>query len=208
MRLPLSALALLAAAALNAPSPALAQTAAQIAARTKGVPTAPVTVYEMSDFQCPFCRRFATETFPAIEREFIATGKVKWIYVNLPLTDLHPNAVPAAQFALCAGRQNQFWPAHDLVFRHQATWAPLRNPAPFLLTLADSLRLDRGAVTGCLQDDTIIEEIRQDAAGSQRAGAQSTPTFYIEGLLVRGAQPVALFRHLLDSLHTARTGVR
>lgn len=205
MRLTLPALALVAATALAQPLSVAAQTAAQIAARTKGAATAPVTVYEMSDFQCPFCRRFATETFPEIEREFIATGKVKWIYVNLPLTDLHPNAVPAAQFALCAGRQNQFWPAHDLIFRHQATWAPLRNPAPFLLSLADSLRLDRTAAAGCLQDDAIIEEIRQDAAGSQRAGAQSTPTFYIEGLLVRGAQPAALFRHLLDSLHTVRT---
>lgn len=205
MRLTLPALLVLAAAALAAPTPALSQTAEQIAARTKGAATAPVTVYEMSDFQCPFCRRFATETFPTIEREFIATGKVKWIYVNLPLTDLHPNAVPAAQFALCAGRQNQFWPAHDLIFQHQATWATLRNPAPFLLSLADTLRLNRAAATSCLQDDAIIEEIRQDAAGSQRAGAQSTPTFYIEGLLVRGAQPVALFRHLLDSLHTVRT---
>lgn len=205
MRVTLAALAVLATAALAAPAPALSQTAAQIAARTKGAANAPVTVYEMSDFQCPFCRRFATETFPAIEREFIATGKVKWIYVNLPLTDLHPNAVPAAQFALCAGRQNQFWPAHDLIFQHQAAWAPLRNPAPFLLSLADTLRLDRAAVSRCLQDDAVIEEIRQDAAGSQRAGAQSTPTFYIEGLLVRGAQPVALFRQLLDSLHTVRT---
>jgi protein-disulfide isomerase len=204
MRLTLPAFLVLATAAFVAPTPALSQTAEQIAARTKGAANAPVTVYEMSDFQCPFCRRFATETFPTIEREFIATGKVKWIYVNLPLTDLHPNAVPAAQFALCAGRQNQFWPAHDLIFQHQATWAPLRNPAPFLLSLADTLRLNRAAATSCLQDDAIIEEIRQDAAGSQRAGAQSTPTFYIEGLLVRGAQPVGLFRHLLDSLHTVR----
>ncbi len=205
MRLTLTAIVVLTAATLTEPAPALAQTAEQIAARTKGVANAPVTVYEMSDFQCPFCRRFATETFPTLEREFIATGKVKWIYVNLPLTDLHPNAVPAAQFALCAGRQKQFWPAHDLIFQHQATWATLRNPAPFLLSLADTLRLDRAAATSCLQDDAIIAEIRQDAEGSQRAGAQSTPTFYIEGLLVRGAQPVALFRHLLDSLHTVRT---
>lgn len=192
-------------AALALPAAAPAQTAAQIAARTKGSATAPVTVYEMSDFQCPFCRRFATETFPAIEREFIATGKVKWIYVNLPLTDIHPNAVPAAQFALCAGRQGRFWPAHDLLFLHQATWAPLRNPAPFLLSLADSLALNRQATTTCLQTEEVIEEIRLDAAGAQRAGASSTPTFYVEGLLVRGAQPLGLFRHLLDSLHTARS---
>lgn len=195
-------------AVLTGAPAAPAQTPAQIAARTKGVPTAPITVYEMSDFQCPFCRQFALETFPVIEREFIATGKVRWIYVNLPLTNIHPNAVPAAQFALCAGRQNHFWPAHDLLFLHQEAWAPLRNPAPFLLSLADSLRLDRPAATRCLQSEEVIEEIRLDTEGAQRAGAQSTPTFYVAGLLVRGAQPMALFRHLLDSLHTARGGRR
>lgn len=201
-RLPFATLAL---AALALAPHLEAQTRDQIAARTKGAPTAPVTVYEMSDFQCPFCRRFATETFPTLEREYIATGKVRWIYVNLPLTDIHPNAVPAAQFALCAGRQGQFWPAHDLIFRHQQTWAPLRNPGPFLLSLADSLRLDRTVTTRCLQNEETLDELRLDAEGSQRAGASSTPTFYVEGLLIRGAQPLAVFRQVLDSLHTART---
>lgn len=187
-----------------APASTHAQTTAQIAARTKGLATASVTVYEMSDFQCPFCRRFALETFPALDREYIATGKVRWIFVNLPLTSLHPNAVPAAQFATCAGRQGQFWAAKDLLFRHQDTWAPIRNPAPFLLTLADSLRLPRAQVTRCLDAPDVLEEIRLDAEGAQRAGASSTPTFYIEGLLVRGSQPLELFRHLLDSLVTAK----
>lgn len=182
-----------------------AQTAAQLAARTKGATSAPVTVYEMSDFQCPFCRRFASETFPLIEREYIATGKVRWIFVNLPLTSLHPNAVPAAQFAACAGRQGKFWPAHDLLFLHQGTWAPLRNPGPFLLSLADTLKLPRAAMTGCLESPEVIEEVRLDAEGARRAGAQSTPTFYVEGLLVTGAHPIGLFRQLFDSLHAART---
>ena len=75
-------------------------------ARTKGAAKAPVTVYEMSDFQCPFCRRFAAETFPLIEKEYIATGKVRWIFINYPLTQLHPNAVPAAEFAACPARSS------------------------------------------------------------------------------------------------------
>jgi len=181
-----------------------AQTAAQLAARTKGVASAPVTVYEMSDFQCPFCRRFASETFPVIEREYIATGKVRWIFVNLPLTSLHPNAVPAAQFAACAARQGRFWPAHDLLFLHQDTWAPLRNPGPFLFSLADTLKLPRAPMAACLESPQTVEEIRLDAEGARRAGAQSTPTFYVEGLLVTGAQPIGLFRQLFDSLHTAK----
>lgn len=181
-----------------------AQTAAQLAARTKGVATAPVTVYEMSDFQCPYCRQFAMETFPALEREYIATGKVRWIFVNFPLTSIHPNAVAAAQFATCAGRQGKFWPAHDLLFQHQQTWAPLSNPGPFMVSLTDTLRLPRPPMEQCLKNDETVIEIQLDTQGAQRAGAQSTPTFYVEGLLVRGAQPLALFRHLLDSLVTVK----
>lgn len=181
-----------------------AQSSSQMAARTKGVATAPVTVYEMSDFQCPFCRRFATETFPALEREYIQTGKVRWIFVNFPLTQIHANAIPAAQLATCAGRQGKFWPAHDLLFQHQATWAPLRNAGPFLVSLADSLRLDRAALVGCLERNETLEEIQKDAEGAQRSGATSTPTFYIEGLLIRGAHPAPVFRRLLDSLVTAK----
>lgn len=191
-------------ALLLLPAPALAQTPAQIAARTKGVSSAPVTVYEMSDFQCPFCRRFALETFPTIEREYIATGKVRWIFVNMPLTAIHQNAVPAAQFATCAARQGKFWPAHDALFATQDTWAPLRNPGPFLLSLVDSLGIAKGPINACLQNNETVAEIRLDAEGAQRAGATSTPTFYVEGLLIKGAHPIGVFRQVFDSLHAAR----
>src|SRR5688572_32637102 len=111
-----------------------------LAARAKGSPGAPITVYEMSDFQCPFCKRHAEQFFPTLEKEYILTGKVRWIFINLPLVSLHPNAVPAAEFAMCAARHGKFWPAHDLLFRLQPSWAPLKNPASFLLGLADSLK--------------------------------------------------------------------
>ncbi|RPJ53040.1 MAG: DsbA family protein, partial [Acidobacteria bacterium] len=62
----------------------------------------------MSDFQCPYCRRFAVETFPTLDQEYIATGKVRWVFVNFPLTSIHANAVPAAQVATCAGKQGAF----------------------------------------------------------------------------------------------------
>ena len=175
------------------------QTSEQLARRTKGSPTAPVTVYEMSDFQCPFCRRFTMETFASLERDYIATGKVRWVFVNFPLTSIHPNALPAAQFAACAARQDRFWPAHDIIFRNQDRWASLRNPAPYLMTLADSLKLDRNAIAKCLESSETLAEIRQDADGAQRSGAQSTPSFYVEGLMIAGAQPLALFRQVLDS---------
>ncbi|HJS48190.1 MAG TPA: thioredoxin domain-containing protein, partial [Gemmatimonadales bacterium] len=172
-----------------APSPVAAQSTAALAARSKGAATAPVTVYEMSDFQCPFCRRFALEVFPALEAEYVRTGRVRWVFVNFPLTSIHPNAEPAAELAMCAARAGGFWPVHDLLYRHQPTWAPLQNPAPFFLSLADSARVPRDAVAACLERGETRAEVRQDAEGAARTGARSTPTFYIEGGLLRGAQP-------------------
>lgn len=176
-----------------------------LSARSKGAPNAPVTVYEMSDFQCPYCRQHALEIFPQLEQEYIRTGKVRWVFINYPLTSIHPNAVPAASFAMCAARHDRFWPAHDLLFRHQGTWAPLRNPAPFLLTLIDSLRLPRSAMTTCLEKSETVPQIQSDAEGAVRSGAQSTPTFYVEGGLLVGVKPIQLFRMVLDSIHSAKT---
>src|ERR1044071_1789260 len=170
-----------------------------LAVRTKGAATAPVTVYEMSDFQCPFCKRHVDETFPALEKEYIATGKVRWIFINLPLSSIHPNAVAAAEFAMCAARRGKFWPAHDLLFHTQPLWAPLKDPAPFLLGLADSLRLPKVGMRTCLQNAETREEVREDSEGAVKAGAISTPTFYVEGGLVTGAHPVSVWRPVLRS---------
>lgn len=176
-----------------------------LGARTKGSPTAPIVVYEMSDFQCPFCRRHAVEVFPTLEQEYVRSGKVRWVFINYPLTSIHPNAVPAAAFAMCAARHEKFWPAHDLLFEHQEVWAPLKNPAPFLMSLVDSLRLPRAPMTTCLQKQETVAQIKSDSDGAVKSGAQSTPTFYIEGALVVGAQPPQLFRMVLDSIYRAKT---
>lgn len=171
-----------------------------LAPRTKGAAAAPVTVYEMSDFQCPYCKRFSETTFPALEKEYIATGKVRWIFINMPLVSIHPNAVPAAEFAMCAAREGKFWPAHDLLYRRQDVWAPLKNPAAFLLSLADSLKIPRGRITPCLEKGETRALVRSDSEGSVKAGASSTPTFYIEGALLKGAYPVEVWRPILDSI--------
>jgi protein-disulfide isomerase len=195
MRMFLPATAVLLGAALGA----AAQTD-PLAVRTKGSATAPVTVYEMSDFQCPFCKKHVDLTFPTLEKEYIATGKVRWIFINMPLTSIHPNAVAAAEFAMCAARQGKFWPAHDLLYRQQEVWAPLKNPAPFLLSLIDSLKLPKAPTTACLERGETRDEVRGDSEGAVKAGAQSTPTFYIEGGILAGAWPVEVWRPILDSL--------
>lgn len=174
------------------------------AARSKGSPTAPITIYEMSDFQCPACRHFATNTLPALEREYIATGKVRLIYVNFPLP-MHPNAVPAAELAMCAARQNKFWPVHDLLFRHQERWAQMREPGTFFLSLADSAGADRNAIAQCVRSGATRALVQSDAEGSARSGARSTPSFHIEGGLVAGAVPIGMLRPVLDSIYAVKT---
>ncbi len=171
-----------------------------LAGRIRGSPAAPVTVYEMSDFQCPYCRRFALETFPALDSAYIATGKVRWAFVNFPLTSVHQNALAAAEVAVCAAQQNAFWRVHDLLYRHQDVWAPLKQPGAFFLSLADSAGISRPALLGCVKASDTEEVVRADAQGAERSGASSTPTFYIEGGLLVGAQPLPVFRQVLDSI--------
>jgi protein-disulfide isomerase len=165
---------------------------------------APVTIYEMSDFQCPYCRRHALETFPILKREYIETGKVRYVFINFPITELHPNALPAAELGLCAARQGKFWPLHDLLFRTQKTWAPLKDPETALLELADSVGMNRKATLACLADTTLAEAVEAEAQASVRTGANATPSFYIEGGLLVGAQPIEVFRPILDSIIAER----
>ena len=125
----------------------------------------------MSDFQCPFCRTFALTTFPEIDSLYIATGKVRWAFVNFPLTSVHDNALAAAEVALCAAQQNAFWRVHDLLYQHQDVWAPLKQPEAFFLTLADSAKISRPALLACVQSPATRETLRQEAEGAQRSGA-------------------------------------
>jgi len=177
-----------------------------LAGRIRGSASAPVTVYEMSDFQCPYCREFALNTFPAIASSYVATGRARWAFSNFPLTNIHPNAVAAAEVGLCAAQQGGFWRVHDLLYQHQDVWAPLKEPAAFFLTLADSAKLSKPALLACLQSPSTEDAIRADAQGASRSGASSTPTFYIEGGLLVGAQPLEVFRQVLDSILRAKRG--
>ena len=193
---------------VTSPAPGAGQTPDLGAARSKGRPSAPITIYEMSDFQCPYCRAFTLETMPLLEREYIATGKARIVYVNLPLESVHKNATVAAEVAVCAARQDRFWRMHDLLFRHQGRWAELAAPLPYLLTLADSAGLDHAELTRCLASPRTATVVREDAERARRSGAQSTPTFYIEGGLLEGAAPITAFRAVLDSIYQSKTRAR
>ena len=183
------------------PSQARTDTARNpLAGRIRGSASAPVTVYEMSDFPCPYCREFALTTFPALDSAYVASGRVRWVFVNFPLTSIHHNAAAAAEVAYCAAQQDGFWRVHDLLYQHQDVWAPLKEPAPFFVTLADSAKLSKPALLACLQSPSTEDAIRADAHGASRSGAESTPSFYIEGGLLVGAHPLPVFRQVLDSI--------
>jgi protein-disulfide isomerase len=179
--------------------------AEDLAARTRGRADAPITIYEMSDFQCPYCRQFALETMPALAREYIQPGKVRLIYINLPMTHIHPHAAAAAEVATCAARQGKFWAVHDLLFLRQPQWAAQQEPSHYLVALADSAGVDHAKLVRCVSSKAIGAAIDADVAAAVRAGATSTPTFYIEGGLIEGAAPVAVFREVLDSIYRSKT---
>jgi protein-disulfide isomerase len=177
------------------------QQADPIAARTKGSPAAPVTVYEMADFQCPACRQFALLTLPVIERDYIQPGKVRWVFVNFPLSSIHRNAITAAQVAMCAGRQHRFWQVHDALYAHQEEWAPQDDPLPALIALADSAGVEHVPLLRCVTSRATLDAIASETQGSVRAGANATPSFYIEGGLAEGAISAPQFSRILDSIY-------
>lgn len=178
-----------------------------IAERTKGDPDAPVTIYEVTDFACPWCREFYRLTLPSIEREYIETGKAKLVFVNLPIPELHPNAPAAHEFAMCAAQQDRFWPVHDLLYQHQAVWAPLEEPREYFTLLADSADIDIETLDICFDTGATRWLVQQEAESvAQRANITSTPSFIMETVVLVGFQPMEEWRPLLDSLFTARTG--
>src|SRR5687768_16025103 len=126
MRLIVALLIAATAGPLAAQDAKLAERAA--VSRLKGNPEATVAVYEFADFQCPYCARFAREVFPRIDAEYVKTGKVQWIFVNIPLPN-HSNALAASEAAMCAGAVNdRFWNMHDILFEKQAEWSAAPDP--------------------------------------------------------------------------------
>lgn len=164
---------------------------------------APLTMVEFTDFQCPFCGRFESMTFPQLKKDYIDTGKMRLILRDLPLDGLHPYAVKAAQSVRCAGDQGKFWEMKDTVFRNQNR---LDNDA--LEGYAKELALNMDTFKSCMTSGSHLQEIGDDAQYAQSLGISGTPTFVIgktagervEGRVIPGALPYANFKSVLDEL--------
>ncbi|MDQ6635675.1 MAG: DsbA family protein [Gemmatimonadota bacterium] len=166
--------------------------------RIRGAETAPVWVVEISDFQCPFCKRWHDESFAAIEKEYVQTGKVRLAYLNFPLS-MHPNARAASEAAMCASVQGKFWPLHKSLFESQTRWAPQSNPTPTFDSLAVAAGVDSAAWRGCMTSHATGKLIDADHDRSTTAGVQSTPTFFIGDRKLEGAYPVDSFRVAINA---------
>jgi protein-disulfide isomerase len=170
----------------------------------KGEAEAKVTLVEVSDYQCPFCSRYARDTYPQVESEYIKTGKVKAVFLDLPLESIHKAAFGAAKAARCAGEQGKYWEMHDRLFANQKALEPW-NPH------AEAIGLDVAAFEVCQGSTTHDAAIRRDMAEVQKLGITGTPAFLIGrtdpksskltiAAAVRGARPFADFKTEIDKL--------
>jgi protein-disulfide isomerase len=146
----------------------------------KGQPNAPVTVIEYSDFQCPFCARFATIQALTIDQKYVETGKIKYVFHDYPLQQ-HANAIPSAQAARCAGDQGAFWPMHDLLFANQAQWENLAQPVAQFTAYAEQLKLNSTTFTQCMTSGKYAAAIQQAQQEGDQIQIPGTPTFVIDG---------------------------
>ncbi len=175
--------------------------------RTKGDGDAPITIYEITDFACSWCREFYRSVLPSLEREYIATGKAKLIFVNLPLPSLHANSPAAHEFAMCAARQDKFWPVHDLLYQHQDLWIPLDAPRGYFTDLAESAELDLDSLNDCFDSGATRWIVQREAESvANQANITSTPSFIMESVVLAGYQPMESWRPILDSLFATKTG--
>lgn len=164
----------------------------------RGDPNAPVTIIEFGDFQCPFCGRFAAQTEPQLDEQYIQSGKVRFGYFNFAF--LGSESTWAAEAAECAADQDKFWEYHDKLYGSQSG----ENQGAFnkdnLKKLANELGLDIRAFNDCLDSGKYTSLIQDDTSVSSALGVQSTPTFLINGRSVIGAQPFNVFQQTIDAL--------
>lgn len=153
----------------------------------------------ISDFQCPYCKQWHEETEPRIDREYVATGKIRVAYMNYPITGIHPNAPAAHDAAMCASEQAKFWPMADALFDTQDAWKRIGDEVAFFDSLAGTLEVDRARFRACIRDGGVRSLVDADAARAVRSGVGSTPSFFIGGRMLIGAQPFAAFKQALDA---------
>ena len=167
-----------------------------------GSPDAKVLMIEFGDYQCPSCRMFWKDVEPRLKKDYIDTGKLKLVFRDFPLTQIHPEAMLAAMAVDCAGEQNKYWEYHDKVFREQYNKGDdiIRFKAVDLKKWAKDTKLDPAKFDQCLDSQKYQNEVMKDRMDGEAAGVQGTPTFFINGRVMGGAQQYPEYKKLIDDL--------
>jgi len=167
-----------------------------------GLKTAPLTMVEFTDYQCPFCQRFHVATFPELKKQYIDTGKLRFYSRDLPL-DIHSNALRAAEAARCAIGEGKYWQLRDVMGAN-----PDKLDLEHLVGFAKELKMDPEAFRACVTSEKFKTQIQADMVEAMKIGASGTPTFVIgkstpegvDGEVVMGAMPFSQFEEKLKGL--------
>ncbi len=164
----------------------------------RGDPNAPVVIEEFSDFQCPFCARFAAQTLPSLMEEEIANGEVVLVYYDFPLKSIHQQATAAANAARCAGEQGAvaYWAMHDRLFESPQEWGHSQADDVFTQYAAE-LALDTETFAECVREGRYVAEVNADFDYGRSRGVSSTPSFFINDHPLVGAQPRDVFTQVI-----------
>ncbi len=171
-----------------------------------GNPDAPITIIEFTDFQCPFCARFHTQTLPLILEEYIEPGKVKLVIRDFPIQSIHPNAVAASVASECANEQGKVKEMHDMLFYNQNEWNKQETVDALSLfsQYAVEIQLEQETFDSCLNSGKYLEEIKKDLDDGRDYGVTGTPGFFIGNdqigyVELKGAQPFDSFKKVIDA---------
>lgn len=162
---------------------------------SKGNSNATVTIVEFTDYQCPFCAKFYSETYPQILKEYIDTGKARIVLKDFPL-NFHENAQKAAESARCVRDQKGdegYFKMHDKLFQNQGSLS-LEN----IKKWAKELGVDSAKFDTCLDSGKFEKAVKDDLSYGQEIGVSGTPAFFINGKLIEGAQPFSVFKQMID----------
>lgn len=168
-----------------------------------GPDDAPLVVREFADYQCPACGAFA----PAAKRirdEYVASGQVRFVLFDIPLTNVHPHALVSAQAARCAGKQGDYWAMHDALFENQDEWSPTTEPLDHFAAYATDIGLDADALQRCVESEETREAVERSHAFAIGIGVRSTPSMLVGNVPVVGSLPYERVRGLIEEQLAAR----
>jgi protein-disulfide isomerase len=165
-----------------------------------GNPDAKVTIVEYSDFQCIFCEQFFTQTYPQIKQDY--GDRILFVFKHFPIASIHPDAERAANAAECAHEQGKFWEYHDTLFSNQDDL----SRAALIKDATTAGITDMTTFTQCVDSGKYAATVQADEAQGISIGVNGTPSFFINGMALVGAQPYAVFKSALDRAFSAAGG--